>query len=206
MRLLSALILGMCLIGVACAQSPQTPTSPGVIATTVSGAASPKASLGDFNEPIAFDQGGPVQPTRGGRASGHAEVQGTTANNVREERYSFTAIPDGEAPRAKGEVDGHLFMFTGEEVSVHATVTCVSVVGNTAWVGSHVTHEKINGEVINLDLPMVFQVRDNGDNAATMDEASLLFFGTDDLTYCNARPSKPAVRPTTTGNIQVKPE
>ncbi len=206
MRPLTGLVVGTCLMGMACAQSTQAPTAPGAVATTVGGATSPAAHLGDFNEPVLLEENAPRQPARGGRASGHAEVQGNTVNNVREERYSFTAIPDGEAPRAKGEVEAHLFLFTGEEVVVHAAVTCVSVVGNTAWVGSRVTREVYNGEKVDFDLPMVFQVRDNGEGAATVDDASLVFFGTDDLTYCDTRPSTPRVRPTTTGNVQVKPE
>jgi hypothetical protein len=150
------------------------------------------------------------QKAVGGMANGRAELQGTPVQNVRDEQYSFVAVREGDAPLAKGQVEVHWIRFTGEELMAHAEVTCLSVVGNQAWIGARVTKLVQNGE----DFPpagrsMIFRVQDNGDDAAATDLATLVFMDVTpgrDLTYCNTREQFPTtLRPTTTGNIQVKP-
>lgn len=209
-----ALVCSACVVVVACADSPQLPSAPGA-AIDARRAAVIDALIDtpleedegrDTGRP-RFDPGAAAQGALGGRASGHAQIQGTPVQNVRDQRYSFTADPHGEAPSAKGQVQVHYLLFTGEEIRVHAEVTCTSVVGNQAWVGARVTRFVLNGEELALDRRMIFRVQDNGDDADATDLASLVFFGAAglDLRHCNTRQQFPTLRGTITGNIQVKP-
>ena len=146
----------------------------------------------------------------GGKASGRADVHGTPVQNVLDETYSFTAVSTDAAPLANGQVEVHLLRFTGEEVVVHAEVTCVSIVGNEAWVGSRISRFTRNQQEVpeRVGLPMIFRVRDLGEAEGTIDLASLVFFPPTedgDLEHCNARPDFPILRESSAGNIQVKP-
>jgi len=146
----------------------------------------------------------------GGKAGGRADVHGTPVQNVLDETYSFTAVSTDAPPFAKGEVEVHLLRFTGQELVVHAEVTCVSIVGNEAWVGSRVRRFSVNREEVPqlVDRPMIFRVRDVGEGEGTVDLASLVFFpptAEGDLEHCNARPDFPILRESGTGNIQVNP-
>jgi len=145
----------------------------------------------------------------GGEASGHADVHGTEVQNVKDETYSFTAVPTGAAPLAAGQVEVHLLRFTGEEVFVHAEVTCLSIVGNDAWIGSRISRFVQNRQEVpeRTGRPMIFRARDVGEGEGAVDLASLVFFlapGGDELAHCNTRPDFPILRESVTGNIQVK--
>jgi hypothetical protein len=146
----------------------------------------------------------------GGKASGYADVHGTPVQNVKDETYSFTAVWTDAPPLAKGQVEVHLLRFTGQEVSVHAEVTCLSIVGNDAWVGSRVRRYVLDRQEIpeRAGWPMIFRVRDLGEGEGAIDLASLVFFfpgGDGDLGYCNTIPDFPILRESSAGNIQVKP-
>jgi hypothetical protein len=140
-----------------------------------------------------------------GGASGRAEIHGTAVQNIGDETYSFTAIPTGTSQLAKGQVEAHFVNFQGQQFVVHSNVTCVSVVGNQAWVGSRVTRFVIDGEDVAARIggPMVFRVQDMGEGHGISDLASLVFFGRDDLTYCSERPAFPILFESGKGNIQV---
>jgi hypothetical protein len=140
-----------------------------------------------------------------GGASGRADIHGTAVQNIRDETYSFTAIPTGTSQLAKGQVEAHFVNFQGQQFVVHSNVTCVSVVGNQAWVGSRVTRFVIDGEDIAARIggPMVFRVQDMGEGYGISDLASLVFFGRDPLTYCSERPAFPILFESGKGNIQV---
>jgi hypothetical protein len=146
-----------------------------------------------------------------GKSSGHAEIHGTTAQNVRDESYSFTAISSGDSPVASGQLDGEWLRFSGESVAVHATVTCLTIVGNTAWVGARVTRfsENQTEYFTAVGRPIVIRVRDLGEGHETADLASLVFFpppdSNGDLTHCATRPDFPVLRTSASGNIQVMP-
>jgi hypothetical protein len=148
----------------------------------------------------------------GGRASGHVAVQGTPVQNVRDQRYSFTAISQGAFPSAKGQVEVHFVRFSGEEVTVHAEVTCLSIEGNQAWVGSQTTRYVSNGEEVpeRTGIPMVFRVADLGERENAAELASLVLFhlvpAGQDIAHCTSRIDFPILRVSTTGNIQVSPE
>jgi hypothetical protein len=148
----------------------------------------------------------------GGGASGHVAVQGTPVQNVRDQSYSFTAISEGAFPSAKGQVQVHFVRFSGEEVTVHADVTCLSILGNQAWVGSQTTRYVSNGEAVpeRTGIPMVFRVVDLGERENATELASLVLFYLaptgQDLTHCTTQQDFPILRVSTTGNIQVKPQ
>lgn len=139
------------------------------------------------------------------RASGHVELQGTTLQNIREESISFTAIATG--PSATGQVQVHAVRFTGVEFEVHATVTCLSVEGSSAWIGTRVDRFVLNGTEINgpVGRPMVFTVRDMGEGQGVIDLASLAFFPSngDDFTHCDTHPAIPVLRASARGNVSV---
>jgi hypothetical protein len=147
-------------------------------------------------------------------ASGHAEVHATPVQNLRDETYSFTARARGLAPSAAGQVEVHALQFTGEQFSVHADVTCISVVGNQAWVGARVTRFVADGQELTgrVGEPMVFRVVDAGEGRGAADLASLVFFAApgrpveSDLSYCDTRPEFPILRASAKGNLQVKGE
>jgi hypothetical protein len=146
----------------------------------------------------------------GAKAGGHADIHGTPVQNVRDQTYSFTAVSDGAPPLAKGQFESHTLRFTGEEISVHADVTCLSIVGNQAWVGARVRRWVTNGQEqpAFAGIPMIFRVVDIGEGGGTTDLASLTFFppapGTA-LAHCSGRPAFPILRESTNGNIQVRP-
>jgi hypothetical protein len=146
--------------------------------------------------------------TGASRASGHVTLHGTTVQNIVDETISFTALGSGDGNLGKGQVEVHALRFTGEELVVHADVTCVSVVGANAFIGSRVTRFVLDGEEQPIEgAPMVFQVRDGGEGDDAIDQASLVFFGVPvggDLTYCATHPAIPILRPSDNGNVQVK--
>jgi hypothetical protein len=146
----------------------------------------------------------------GGSASGHAVVQGTPVQNVQDQRYSFTAISTDVFPLAKGQVQVHYVRFTGEEITVHADVTCVAVEGDQAWIGSQVRRLVFDGEAVpeRIGSPMIFRVLDLGEGGGATDLASLVFFPPPggDIAHCTTRPEFPILRESAVGNIQVKPD
>jgi hypothetical protein len=141
-------------------------------------------------------------------ASGHADIQGFTAQgNFIDQRYSFTAVSDGAFPLAKGQLQAH-YLFDDQMIKVHATVTCVSVVGNQAWVGARAKRVVIDGQEQPqaVGAPFVFRVVDMGEGHGVRDLATFLFpFVQDELAYCNTRPPVPPILlESRNGNIQVK--
>jgi hypothetical protein len=123
--------------------------------------------------------------------------------------YSFTAASSGAYPLARGQFEGHALRFTGETVNVHAEVTCMVIVNNQAWIGLRMTRATVDEEEVPnaRGTPMTLRVQDNGEDPSVADAASLWFLGfASELSFCNTRPTTNALRPSTTGNVQVKPE
>ena len=165
----------------------------------------PVAPVGASPAPTVLTSMGAV----GTGASGNAAIHGTTVQGVKDEMFSFTALSTGSAFAAKGQVAVHFLTFTNSEVTVHAEVTCVSVVGNQAWVGSRITQFARDGEAVpaRVGRPMIFSVMDVGEGGGATDLASLVFFpsaSAGDFEFCNTRPAVPVLRPSENGNIQVK--
>lgn len=170
---------------------------------------------GSERNPVA--PGGPSPATTaltsmgavGAGASGNAAIHGTTVQGIKDEMFSFTALSIGNALAAKGQVAVHFLTFTNSEVTVHAEVTCLSVVGNRAWVGSQIRRFARDGEAVpaRVGQPMIFSVMDVGEGEGATDLASLVFFpsaSSSDLDFCNTRPAVPVLRPSTNGGIQVR--
>jgi hypothetical protein len=190
-----ALACGVCVMALACDERAREP----VVPNAVSSAVSPAAAIAELSS------------IGGAKASGHADIHATLVQNVRDETYSFTALSTGTFPLAKGQVQVHFLQFTGEKFTVHAEVTCLSIVGNEAWVGSLVTRYVIDGQEQpeRVGGPMIFRVQDTGEGHGATDLASLVFFGAapgGDLAHCNTQPPFPIMRESTNGTIQVKPD
>ena len=180
----STLMCGLCAVGLACGGPAFEPVAPSLVETS-------------------------VLLTTGWQASGHPVVHGTPVQNVLDQRYSFTAISTDESPTAKGQVEVHYVRFTGQELTVHADVTCLSVVGQQAWVGTEITRLVVDGAVVpdKVGAPMIFRVVDVGEGEDATDLATLVYFppAGGDVVHCTTRPDFPILREST-GNIQVKPE
>jgi hypothetical protein len=116
--------------------------------------------------------------TTGWKASGHPVVHGTPVQNVLDQRYSFIAISTDASSTAKGQVEVHYVRFTGQELTVHADVTCLSVVGQQAWVGAEITRLVVDGAEVpdRVGAPMIFRVVDVGEGEDATDLASLVSF------------------------------
>lgn len=133
--------------------------------------------------------------------TGHVTI---TLNDVDHWRnFAYSAVE-----RADGSVSGQ-FEFHARQLSVrvHGRVTCLSVVGNTAWLGGVI--ERIVGTfpnpVIGPGTPAWWRVVDNGQGAnAPPDLISALGTMGDELAYCAARPAAPLFRPLEAGNIRVR--
>jgi hypothetical protein len=176
---------------------------------TLSLAAMQSMGANDGESPIAAGIAAIVPG--GGKASGHADVHATPTQNIRDESYSFTAVSTDVYPTARGQFEAHALRFTGEAVAIHAEVTCMSVVGNRAFIGARITRATLDGEEVpnSSGSALVFTVQDlgNAEGGPDGDMASLFFLpGTTggDLAYCNSRPVIPILRPTTIGNVEVK--
>ena len=188
-RKASSLLCGVSALVLACDGSERDPIAPRNVASTVTALTSMGAS--------------------GAGATGYAEIHGTTVQGIKDEIFSFTALSTGSAFAAMGQVAVHFLTFTNSEVTVHAEVTCLSVVDNQAWVGSRITRFARDGEAVpaRVGQPMVFTVMDVGEDEGATDLASLVFFGSsDDLEFCNTRPAIPVLRLSTNGGIQVRSE
>jgi hypothetical protein len=188
-RKASSLLCGVSALVLACDGSARDPVAPRNVVSTLTAPTSIGAS--------------------GASASGYAEIHGTTVQGIKDEIYSFTALSTGSGFAAMGQVAVHFLTFTNSEVTVHAEVTCVSVAGNQAWVGSRVTRFMRDGEAVpaRVGQSMVFTVMDVGEDESATDLASLVFFGSDgDLAFCNTRPAVPLLRQSTNGGIQVRSE
>jgi hypothetical protein len=173
------------LLSVGC--STETPTSP----TGVAGSPAAEARTTHAGS-------GVVRSVTG---TGHVTI---TLNEVDFWRnFAYTAIE-----RADGSVAGQ-FEFQARQLSVrvHGRVTCLSVVGNAAWLGGVI--EQMVGSFPNPAVgpgtPVWWRVVDNGQGAnAVADLISGLGTMGDELAYCAARPAAPMFRPLEAGNIQVR--
>jgi hypothetical protein len=186
-RCAALVIGGFCLSVVACDGGARAPVAPRSISAT--------------GPSLHLQGAGPR------RASGHADVQGTTFQNIADEEISFTAVSQGDGIAAHGEVEAHLLFFTGEQATVHAEVTCMTTSGAQAWIGTRVRRFVFDGVEVpsRVDAPMYFRVVDGGEGADAQDLSSLVFFppAEDELTYCTTMPSRPILFPSVHGNVQV---
>ncbi len=141
------------------------------------------------------DQGhGPVVQSATG--SGHFTVD----NELR--TFSFTALR-----YADGTVQGEYELFNrASDVRIHGDVTCLSVMGNLAWIGG--VQEQSSSDAFPPGGENGFRVSDNGEGAnEPPDEISLMFVNAPPgfaQAYCNGRVPAPPLVPVEAGNIQVR--
>ena len=91
-------------------------------------------------------------------------------------------------------------------ISFDVAVTCLSVVGNIAWVGGII--EKVNGPVVREGTVSYFYVIDNGEGEGALTDIASAIRINDlpgrDQVFCTERPLLLSSRPIDFGNIQVR--
>lgn len=198
----SLLAIGACLMTISCDGTR-------AVANEASSSAMTTRVLNDMaalDAEASTDVASSLESPLGGKAGGHARVHGLA---VSDESYSFAAVSTGDFPLAKGEVEAHILRVSGQAVTVHASVTCLAIVGNVAWIGSVVSRFAVDEEVdpTVVGRPMIFRVQDLGEGQGVSELASLVFFppagSGGDMTHCMTRPDFPILRVSDEGTVQV---
>jgi hypothetical protein len=114
--------------------------------------------------------------------------------------FAFTAVR-----HADGTVSGEFQVFNRQQdIKAHAELTCLSIVGNQAWMGGVITN---SSEPTLEGGETVFRVLDNGEGGnAPPDMISLVQPGLPPgsaAAYCAAMPPFPDLIPVERGNVQV---
>ena len=117
--------------------------------------------------------------------------------------FSFTALK-----YADGTVQGQYELFSRvSQTRIHGDVTCLSIVGNHAWVGGIQDHS-IDAVAFPPGGENGFQTVDNGEGADDPpDLLSLMFINGPPgfaQAYCDAQVNAPPLTPIEGGNIQVR--
>jgi hypothetical protein len=171
-------------------------------------AAATDGQLAPVFDPTAYltDDVSLQQLVTGGSANGHFELI-SPALGIANEKYSFTAKTT-TFPLAKGQMEVHAVQANNVTFEVHSEVTCMSVVGNQAYVGGRAKKVVIN----NVQQPglegitTIWRVQDNGEGANDPpDLGSLIFFFANEQAHCLLRFQLP-MTPSASGNIQVRAE
>jgi hypothetical protein len=144
----------------------------------------------------------------GGRATGAAEVsfRERQLGRIFETRYAFAAVSTGANPDARGMVHAQM-TFDGDEIDVHASVDCLVVVGNEAWISGPVERFLFNGveQPQAPDAQLVLHVEDSGEGSGSPpDQASPLTIFSTFPAVCETTPGLDPL-PSSKGNIQVSP-
>ena len=128
------------------------------------------------------------------RGSGH---------RVRTDRlltFAFTA-----QSKADGSADGNYHVnFQSLGVKFDVDVTCMSVVGNRAWIAGIV--RRVDGPIVEEGTVSYFYVTDNGEGDGVVDEISGVRINDvagQDLVFCTERPTALPSVPIEIGNAQV---
>jgi hypothetical protein len=148
---------------------------------------------------LASQSAGPVVAIANG--SGHR------VRNGRALVFTFTA-----RGKADGSAEGRYYLdwqdlgpaLDHQRLQVVVDVTCMSVSGNTAWVGGIITH--VDGPIAQEGTVSYFYVIDNGEGDA-VDEISALRLNDvagEDQVFCRDQPTLLARTPIEKGNAQVK--
>jgi hypothetical protein len=134
-----------------------------------------------------------------------------TGSNGERVTFSYNAIRHGD-----GSVSGHYQInLRSLDASFKGPVTCMSVVGNHAWIGG--IAEKVRSGNPNLAAlegnDMWFQVQDNGEGSNDPPDQTTSIGVTpvggppgQAQAYCQAMPAPITFRPIEQGNIQVRDE
>lgn len=137
---------------------------------------------------------------RGGNAPTHqASGGGTVVTELGRSTYAFHASSSADGS-VKGSAELH---FSSSPITVHATVSCLSVAGNQAWMGAVVTRSPLETGAFSEGGQILWTVIDNGEgNNANPDRVSS-FFGTASAQNCQQQFNL-ATRDWTNGNAQVR--
>src|SRR5262249_46765329 len=131
--------------------------------------------------------------------TGHVDF--VNPNNQNHVRYSVSAIRHSDGS-VSGEVESHLVTSAGDVTSGHGTVTCFTLVGNTARIGGRVDH-------VVPETQFKLTVMDNGQgsNAAQQDMASPIVVSAPPTAgrHCGPTFIPQNLFPIDRGNIQVRP-
>lgn len=117
--------------------------------------------------------------------------------------FTFSAIK-----QADGTVSGEWQVVSrvGNGAHLHGSVTCLSVVGNRAWIGTVI--ESSDNPVVVIGSEGGFRVVDNGEGQGEPpDQTSLAFINGPPgfaQNYCNNMPAAPPLNAVEDGNIQVR--
>jgi hypothetical protein len=126
--------------------------------------------------------------------SGHVE----TAAGLRE--FTFHALG-----QPQGGVTGSFKVVLPNGLFFEADVTCLSVNGNTGWVGG--TIRATNAGVVIVGSGSMFYAVDNGEGGGTADVVSVAVFNAAagaDIAFCANQPLELAAMTVTDGNVQVR--
>lgn len=160
-------------------------------ATTVPQLATPRAVLS-----IA-----PQMVVRSVTGTGHVDVPVDGSDVFR--NFSFTALE-----RADGSVSGQFeFQARHVPIRVHGRVTCLTIVGNAAWLGGVVEQVSDPPFITPPGTPVRWRVVDNGQGAVSPPDQVSGFGpapGGDELAYCATTPAAPLLLEVARGNLQVR--
>ena len=156
-------------------------------------------------EPVYEPEVGPPPPNFQSRrvtqsATGNGEFF-TGANLDQLRNFSFSALK-----HADGTFTGQFEVTNRATTRVHGTVTCLSIVGNAAWIGGVITLP-VPGFALGLDAG--FRVIDNRRPGTMPDRLSFLVgtqatFGLTAAQFCATQPAF-FTRSIVAGNIRVRP-
>lgn len=132
----------------------------------------------------------------GHRVVGSGHVQ--AGDGIRE--FTFHAMED-----PSGEVSGSYKIVLPNGLFVEADVTCLTVDGDTGWVGGVIRDS--NAGIIDIGSTTMFYAIDDGEGDGAADIVSLAAFNQDpgvDLQFCNEQPLELAPLAVAEGNVQVR--
>jgi hypothetical protein len=176
------------LAGFALACDGATPTTPTPDQQLTKAPSAPSTATQAVNQPYANAAGGVIHQVSVG---GHDFTDPGVDKN-----FSLVGIVHSD-----GSVSGeYTDRFGVDQDGFHATVTCVSVVGNQAWI-SGIIDAGTSGGVDLAGVPVLTRVADNGTSANDPPDAiSFSFFSG---VSCNAHPNLPLF-PMPDGQVKVR--
>jgi len=149
----------------------------------------------------------PAGPAEDFGASLTSVIASATGSAHRIRNGELWVLSFNASKRADGRVTGQARMDRKDaEVSINIRVTCMSVVGNTAWIGGIIDNQA--GDIAVDGTVSYFYVIDNGEgDGAPADIASAVRLNDvedEDLRCCEEQPLLLPASPIEHGNVQVR--
>ena len=161
-----------------------------------------------------YDGRSPAAPTAPGLTGAATSLEGVV-ESASGSAHRIRPLPDGELfvltfsaqKRADGTATGYAHVDRKDaDVAFDVDVTCLSVVGNTAWIGGIIRNAR--GAVAQNGTVSYFYVIDNGEGTdAPLDVASAIRLNDrdgEDLLFCTDRPLLLPATEIAHGNVQVR--